>query len=149
MDAPLFLYAFWAPIHDSSVVQVMLVAILILVIADLVFGMLGAVIQKNFSSTKIREGLAHKCSEFAFLIVADVVDALLFAGANLPFDIPNGSMLTVMCLALIVMEIASLAEIATRINPGLADTPVFRVLKTAHIIGNKGEAVEPVQPEGE
>ena len=76
MEAPIYLYAFWAPIHESTAVQVMLVAVLILIVADLAFGMLGAIVQKDFKSTKIREGLAHKCSEFAFLLVADVIDAL-------------------------------------------------------------------------
>jgi toxin secretion/phage lysis holin len=134
MEAPFYLYAFWAPIHESSIVQVMLIAVLILIVADLLFGMLGAVIQKNFQSSKIREGLAHKCSEFAFLLVADVIDALLFAGISLPFDIPNGCALMVVGTSLILMEIASLMEIATRINPKLSENPLFEILDNAHII---------------
>jgi toxin secretion/phage lysis holin len=134
MEAPIWLYAFWAPIHESSAVQVMLVAVSILIVADLVFGMVGAIVQKNFQSTKIREGLAHKCAEFAFIVIADVIDALLYGGVSLPFEIPNGSAMMVVGVALIVMEIASLMEIATRINPKLADNPLFRILDDAHII---------------
>ena len=134
MQAPIWLYAFWAPIHESTAVQVMLVAVSILIVADLVFGMLGAVVQRDFRSTKIREGLAHKCSEFAFLVVADVIDALLYGGVSLPFEIPSGSAMMVVGVSLIVMEIAPLMEIATRINPKLAENPLFRILDNAHII---------------
>lgn len=140
MNQPIFLYAFWAPIHENPAVQVMLMAVLVLIVADLAFGMLGAVVQRDFRSTKIREGLAHKCSEFAFLIVADVIDALLFAGITLPFEIPNGCALMVVGVALILMEIASLMEIATRINPKLSDNPLFQILDNAHIIDAAHEA---------
>ena len=134
MQTPIWLYAFAAPIHESTAVQVMLVAVGLLIIADLVFGMIGAIVQRNFQSTKIREGLAHKCSELAFLLIADVIDALLFAGVSLPFEIPNGSAMMIVGVSLIVMEIASLMEIATRINPKLADNPLFKILDNAHII---------------
>ena len=134
MGQPIWLYAFWAPVHENPAVQVMLVAVGVLIIADLAFGMLGAVVQRDFQSTKIREGLAHKCSEFAFILVADVIDALLYSGIDLPFEIPNGSAMMVVGTALILMEIASLMEIATRINPKLVDNPLFRILDDAHII---------------
>ena len=134
MTQPIWLYAFWAPIHENTAVQIMLVAVGVLVVADLLFGMIGAVVQHNFQSTKIREGLAHKCAEFAFILVADVLDALLYGGVELPFEIPNGSAMMVVCLALILMEISSLMEVATRIYPKLAENPLFRILDDAHII---------------
>lgn len=140
MEAPIYLYAFWAPIHESPAVQVMLAVVLVLIVADLLFGMLGAVVQRDFKSTKVREGLAHKCSEFVFLLVADVIDALLFAGVDLPFEIPSGCALMVVGVALILMEIASLMEVATRINPELAGNPLFQVLDNAHIIDAGREA---------
>lgn len=142
MEQPIWLYAFWAPVHESSAVQIMLVAVSVLVVADLLFGMIGAVVQRNFQSTKIREGLAHKCAEFAFILVADVIDALLYGGIDLPFDIPSGSAMMVVCLALILMEIASLMEIATRINPKLGDNPLFKILDDAHIIHTAHEGGE-------
>ena len=147
MEAPIYLYAFWAPIHENFAVQVMLVGLLGLIVADLGFGMLGAVVQRNFQSSKIREGLAHKCSEFAFLIVADVIDAMLFAGVQMPFEIPNGCALTVVLLALILMEIASLMEIATRINPRLSDNPLFQILDNAHIIDAAHESAAAAEVE--
>lgn len=131
---PIYIYAFLAPIQESVAVQVMLVGVLILIVADLLFGMLGAVVQKDFQSTKIREGLAHKCSEFAFLLVADVVDALLFAGVDLGVEIPNGSAMLVVGTALVLMEFASLMENATRINPKLSNNPLFKVLDNVHVI---------------
>ena len=149
-EAPLFVYAFWAPVHENPAVQTMLSAVLLLIVADLAFGMLGAIVQKDFKSTKIREGLAHKCSEFAFLIVADVIDALLYAGIDLPFEIPNGCALMVVGIALIVMEIASIMEVATRINPKLSENPLFRILDDAHIIdAAKGTHVEAESSEAD
>lgn len=147
MEQLIFLYAFWAPIHENPAVQVMLMAVLVLIVADLVFGMLGAVVQRDFKSTKIREGLAHKCSEFAFLLVADVIDALLFAGIQLPFEVPNGCALMVVGVALILMEFASLMEIATRINPKLASNPLFQILDNAHIIDITKEAQAEAEAE--
>ena len=134
MEAPIYLWAFWEPIHGNPTVQVALVAVSILIFSDLIFGMLAAAINHDFSSTKIREGLAHKCSEFVFLVIADVVDALISVGIELPFGIGDGPALLAICVAIIVMEIASLLEIAVRINPKLADSPVFRVLDTTHLI---------------
>lgn len=141
MEAPIWIYAFWAPIHENTAVQVMLAVVSVLIVADLLFGMLGAVVQRNFQSTKIREGLAHKCAEFAFILIADVIDALIYGGVALPFETPQGPALMVVGTALIVMEIASLMEIATRINPELAENPLFKILDDAHIIhANHGEA---------
>jgi len=134
MIMPVPIYAFLAPIQESVAVQTILVAVLILIVADMLFGMLGAIVQKDFQSTKIREGLAHKCSEFAFLLVADVVDALLFAGVDLGVEIPNGSAMMVVGVALILMEIASLMENATRINPKLSNNPLFKILDNVHVI---------------
>lgn len=143
MEQPIWIYAFWAPIHENTAVQVMLVAVSILIVADLLFGMIGAVVQKNFQSTKIREGLAHKCAEFAFILIADIIDALLYGGVALPFEIPSGSAMMVVGTALIVMEITSLMEIATRINPKLADNPLFKILDDAHIIHAEHVEVTP------
>lgn len=134
MIMPVPIYAFLAPIQESVAVQTILVAVLILIVADMLFGMLGAIVQKDFQSTKIREGLAHKCSEFAFLLVADVVDALLFAGVDLGVEIPNGSAMMVVGVALILMEFASLMENATRINPKLSNNPLFKILDNVHVI---------------
>lgn len=131
---PIFLYAFLAPINESAAVQIALVAVGLLVILDLLFGMLGAITQKNFQSSMIRKGLAHKCSEFAFILVADIVDALLYGGITLPFEVPAGGAMLVVCVALIIMEIASIMENATRINPKLSENPLFKILDDANII---------------
>ena len=135
-NGPIWLWAFAEPVHGNPAVQVMIAAVLLLIVADLLFGMLAAVVQRNFQSGRVREGLAHKCSELAFLLVADVIDALLFAGVELPFD---GCAMMTVGTALVLMEVASLMEVATRINPKLAGNPLFRVLDDAHIIHADGE----------
>ena len=134
METPIWLYAFWAPVHESPAAQVMLFAVAVMIAADVLFGMVAALARGEFRSTAVREGLAHKSAEVAFLVVADVVDALLFAGVQLPFEVPSGCAVVSVGLALVLMETASLMETATRVNPALAGNPLFRVLDSAHII---------------
>lgn len=131
---PAFIYAFWAPIHDNTAIQVMIVAVAIFVILDFATGMLGAIINKNWDSSKVREGLAHKCSEFGFLIVGDVIDALLFTGIDLPFEIPNGCALGFIALSIILMELSSIMENMVKINPQLKDLKFFDILANAKVI---------------
>ena len=131
---PMFLYAFWAPIHENLPLQVMILAVAILVILDFATGMLGAAINKNWDSRKVREGLAHKCGEFGFIIVGDVIDALLFAGVDLPFDIPNGCALGFISLSIILMELSSIMENMVKIHPQLADNSFFSILKNVKVI---------------
>lgn len=131
---PMFLYAFWAPIHENLPIQVMILAVAILVILDFATGMLGAVINKNWDSRKVREGLAHKCSEFGFMIVGDVIDALLFSGVDLPFDIPNGCALGFISLSIILMELSSIMENMAKIHPQLAESSFFSIFVNAKAI---------------
>lgn len=141
---PMFLYAFWAPIHENLAIQVMIIAVALLIIIDFATGMLGAVVNKNWDSSKIREGLAHKCAEFGFLVVGDIIDALLFAGIDLPFDIPNGCALGFIALSIILMEISSIMENALKIDNSLVHSKLFDTLLTAKII-----KMELPDPEGE
>ncbi len=133
MEIPIFVRAFYEPINNSEQAQVALTAVLILIVLDLLIGMFAAWLNKEFSSTKIREGLAHKCAELIFLIIADVVDALVLVGVKLPFDIDAGPAMLATCVTLIVMEVSSLLEIAVRIYPKLADFPVFRRLNNPEV----------------
>lgn len=150
MDStPIFLYAFYAPVHDNPAVQVAIMAVAILIVLDFLFGMVGAIINKNWDSSKVRRGLAHKCGEFGFLVVADVIDALLFAGIDLPFEIPNGCALMFVAVSLILMEISSIMENIVKINPELSNNKFFQLLDSVHVISLPNEETEEAPKEDE
>lgn len=137
---PDYIEVFYAPIRDSTVVQVLLIALCVLIVCDLVFGMAAAAKNGEFQSSKVRQGLWHKTGEFALVMLAMVIDALLLAGVELPLDIPTGSAIIGMCTGLCVMEISSLLEIAVKLNDQLAHLPVFRQL-TSYTDDDEGGAV--------
>ena len=122
---PQFIDVYMAPVRDNPIVQAMLFAVLILILADMLFGIINACMHHEFSSKKLREGLMHKTGELALVLVGIIIDGLIFAGIDIGV---NGPILGVMLTAIIVMEIGSLMEIAAKMNPALADLQVFKVL---------------------
>ena len=129
----LLLETFLAPIRDCFPAQVAVVALLILILLDWIFGIANALVHHEFSSEKMRQGIGHKCSELGFVCVGIVMDAMISSGLDIGFDAP---ILTSIGVYLCIMEIGSLLEIFSKLNPQLADSPVFKLLATAHIVGN-------------
>lgn len=127
---PLWLDVFLSPVRDCFPAQVAIVALVVLILLDWVFGVGNACAKHEFSSEKMRLGIGHKCSELGFVLVGIVADAMFFAGLDLGF---TGPILTAIALYLCVMEIGSLLETFAKINPQLADSPVFKLLESAHI----------------
>lgn len=122
---------FLSPIRDCFPAQVAILSLFILILLDCIFGVGNAIMEKRFSSTKMREGIGHKCSEFGFILVGIVVDAMTFAGLNVGF---SGPILVCVAVYLCVMEIGSLMETFARINPALAESPAFKLLESVHVI---------------
>lgn len=127
----MLLEAFLSPVRDCFPAQVAIVALLVFILLDWVFGIGNACMKHEFSSEKMRQGIGHKCSELGFVLVGIVVDAMVMAGLDIGF---NGPILVTVVVYLCIMEIGSLLEIFAKINPALADSPAFRLLATAHII---------------
>ena len=117
----LLIEAFLAPVRDCFPAQVAIVALLILILLDWIFGIGNALMKKEFSSSKMREGIGHKCSEMGFIAVGVVCDALISSGLDIGFN-------------LCVMEIGSLLETFAKINPSLSESPVFKLLESVHIV---------------
>lgn len=132
----LLLEIFISPIRDCFPAQVAIVALLLLILMDWIFGISNALIQHEFSSEKMRHGIGHKCAEMGFVVVGIIVDAMVTAGLDLGF---NGPILTTMTLYLCVMEIGSLMEIFAQIDPKLAESPAFKLLSTVHLVNNPNE----------
>ena len=119
---------FLEPIRNSEIAQAALIAVVVLTFADVCFGCLNAFMHHEFSSSKMREGIAHKSTSFGFILVADVVDGALIAGLDLGFSAP---VLVFACSYLVLMEIASLLETFVKINPALKDTPIYQLFNKA------------------
>lgn len=130
MTSPL-VSIFLAPVHDNIVAQAALIALLLLIFLDWIFGIGHACMNHEFSSKKMREGISHKCSELGFVLVGMIADAMMFAGLDIGL---NGPILVTITLYLCVMEIGSLLEIFVKMNPQLGDSPVFKLLASAHMI---------------
>lgn len=127
---------FFAPVRDCFPAQVAIIALLILILLDWVFGIGNACMKHEFSSEKMRHGIGHKCTELGFIAVGIIADAMITSGLNIGF---SGPILTTIALYLCIMEIGSLLETFSLINPELADSPVFKLLKTVHIVNTDEE----------
>ena len=122
---PQFIDVYMAPVRDNPIVQAMLFAVLILILADMLFGIITACYHKEFSSKVLREGLIHKTGELALILVGIIIDGLIFAGIDIGV---NGPILGVMLSAIIIMEVGSLMELAAKMNPSLGNLQVFKVI---------------------
>lgn len=129
---------FLAPIRDCFPAQVAIVSLLLLIALDWMFGIGNACMHHEFSSSKMREGIAHKCGELGFIMVGVIADAMLSAGLDLGF---NGPILTVIAVYMCVMEIGSLLEIFAKINPNIANSAVFKLLASVKILKNPEDCI--------
>ena len=135
----LLLETFLSPIRDCFPAQVAVVALLVLILLDCVFGIGNAIMKQEFSSEKMRQGIGHKMSELGFVCVGIVMDAMISAGLDIGFEAP---ILTTTTVYLCVMEIGSLMEIFAKINPQLAHSPVFQLLASVELITDGGKETE-------
>lgn len=121
---PTYLDVFIQPIRDNRA-QVAIVALMVLALLDVVFGVINAAfIQHDFSSHEFRAGLMRKLSNLGMVIVADIVDGMLLGGLDLGFQ----PVLLTITVSLAVMEIASLLEIYAEMHPEISDAEWFKML---------------------
>ena len=122
---PEFIDVYMTPVRDNPVIQAMLFGVLVLILADMVFGIANACAHHEFSSKKLREGLMHKTGELCLVIVGVVIDGLIFAGIDMGV---SGPILGVILGSIIFMEVGSLMEIAAKLNPDLQAIRAFKLL---------------------
>ena len=96
---------------------------LVFSLLDIATGVVGAIVQKNLSSTKMREGLLHK---LGFILALAVASALQVASVyiDLGFEIPA---LSAVAIYIIVVECVSILENLTVIEPSLTSTKFFQL----------------------
>lgn len=117
---------FAEPVTSSAAAQVAIIAVLLLILLDVAFGCGNAVSKHEFSSEKMRAGMAHKAAELGFVLVGVICDACLLGG----FDLGFAPILMSVCLYLVLMELASLLETFAKMNPQLAESPLFKLLES-------------------
>ena len=116
---------FLAPIQDDRV-QVAIMALMILALMDIIFGVVNAMfVQHDFSSHEMRAGLIRKLGNLGMVIMADVIDAVLMSGFDLPVPQP---VLMVITSALVMMEVMSLLEIFAEMHPEISDSAWYQML---------------------
>lgn len=125
-QAPFWFDVFLGVIRDNQTAQVALMAVLLLILLDWIFGVGNALANKEFNSKKMREGIGHKCSELGFCLVGVIVDGTIIGGVDLGYSAPC---FTSVCVYICLMEIGSLLEIFSRMNPQLANSPIFKLLE--------------------
>lgn len=116
---------FTSPVTDTPAVQVGIVAVFLFILLDIIFGLVNAIQHKEFSSTKMRQGIGHKCAELGFLLVGLIIDGAIVGGFDVGFSAP---VLMTICVYICLMEIGSLMETFADMNPRLADSPLFKLL---------------------
>lgn len=79
----------------------------IMMCADILVGFIGAVIQHNISSLKMREGILHKVLMLILIFLCLIIEISTSHMFKLPYDIPTCE---VICSYVIVMELTSIIE---------------------------------------
>lgn len=113
-------------LHDQAA-QVLIVASVIFMMLDVIFGAINASMKGQFSSSIMREGIGHKCSELAFIVVGIIIDAVISTGVTFPLNVDE-PILKVICIGILIMELGSLMEIWAKMNPKLANLKIFKIL---------------------
>lgn len=99
------------------------IAVTFFIVTDYVTGVAKAIMQDNLSSKKMREGLGHKFAYFILVLVAWFIDEVnLHVDLGLPVSV---FVCTVGGISLI--ELTSILENITAINPELADAPFMQI----------------------
>lgn len=100
-----------------------MIAVAFFILIDYVTGVAKAIMQNNLSSKKMREGLGHKFAYFMLVLVAWFIDIInLHVDLGLPVSV---FVWTVGGISLI--ELTSILENITAINPELKDAPFMNI----------------------
>lgn len=115
---------FLAPIQDDKA-QVAIMALMILALMDVIFGVVNAMfVQHDFSSHELRAGLIRKLGNLGMVAMADVIDAMLLGGLELGMQ----PVLMTITVALSMMEVMSLLEIFAEMHPEISDSAWYQML---------------------
>jgi toxin secretion/phage lysis holin len=111
-------------INLSDTQQWSIILACIMMCADVLVGFIGAVIQKNISSIKMREGLLHKILLLILIFLCLIIEIATSHMFKLPYDIPTCE---VICGYIIVMELSSIIENISAVYPEFAKSGLAKL----------------------
>ena len=105
------------------------VLIFALIVIDYVLGVIGAVINKTFSSSVMRQGLVHKFTYLVAIVIAEII-VLLSGYLDLGFDFVD-SIVVLVCVWISLTEIGSILENIVKINPKLGEDGFLQIFSNS------------------
>lgn len=99
--------------------------LLLLVIVDFITGLIGHTMREGFSSSKVREGLAHKSTYVIALALCLILEKIMEY-----YDLPMiyaGALYSLTYVWIVITETGSILENLVLINPDLADNSFMRI----------------------
>ena len=100
------------------------IACLCLMAFDVISGFTAALKSKELSSTKMREGLFHKCSLVMIIVLAWCIEIFVMHVPDLGFNVP---LVIPACVLIFAMEVVSILENIVKINPELENEEIVKL----------------------
>lgn len=92
--------------------------------SDMVAGFIAAAINKELSSSKMRNGLLHKVLMLILIFACLAVEIGISHTVALPYDVPTCE---VVCGYIVIMELISVLENIAKGYPEIQDSALFRL----------------------
>lgn len=103
-------------------------AALCFMVLDVVSGFAAAAKNGEISSTRMREGLYHKASLVLVIACAGAIEFFMGHVPSLGFSAP---LLVPACVLIVAMEVVSVLENATKLNPELANSKLLQLFSSS------------------
>lgn len=105
-----------------------IIACLCLMVFDIFSGFTAALKNRELSSTKMREGLFHKCSLVMCIVLAWCIEMFVMHVPDLGFNVP---LVIPACILIFAMEVVSILENIVKINPDLENEEIVKLFTNA------------------
>lgn len=96
----------------------------VMMAADMVAGFVAAAINKELSSSKMRNGLLHKVLMLILIFACLAIEIGISHTVALPYDVPTCE---VVCGYIVIMELISVLENIAKGYPEMKDSALFRL----------------------
>lgn len=103
-----------------------LIAVIVFIVTDYVTGVIKAIMAGVLSSKKMREGLGHKFTYFVLILLAWFIDTV---NTHVSIGLPV-SMFVCTVSGVCLVELTSILENVTAINPELKNMPFMKAFST-------------------
>lgn len=101
-----------------------IIACVCLMLFDVISGLIAAIKNREVSSTKMREGLFHKCSLVMCIVLAWCIEMFVMHVPDLGFNVP---LVIPACVLIFAMEVVSILENIIKINPDLENEEIVKL----------------------